>query len=126
MGLLVKGGEIVTAGQRYEADIWCEGESITRIDRDIAPPPGATVIDAAGKYVFPGFVDPHTHIHLPFMGTYAKDDYESGSKAALVGGTTCFFDFVVPGRDSTPQAALETWTASRASCSLPSQPTAAR
>ena len=55
------------------ADILCEGETIARIDREIAAPAGAEVIDAGGKYVFPGFIDPHTHIYLPFMGTYAKE-----------------------------------------------------
>ena len=70
------------------ADIWCENETITRIDRNIPPPPGAEVIDAKGKYVFPGFIDPHVHIYLPFMGTFAKDTHETASQAALVGGTT--------------------------------------
>ncbi|HEY8904177.1 MAG TPA: amidohydrolase family protein, partial [Chthoniobacterales bacterium] len=62
MSLLIKNGDIVTADSRYRADILCEGETIARIDRDITPPPSAEVIDAAGKYVFPGFIDPHTHI----------------------------------------------------------------
>ena len=60
--------------------------------------PDAVVIDAAGKYVFPGFIDPHTHIYLPFMGTYAKDDYETGTKAAIVGGTTTLFEMCCPSR----------------------------
>src|SRR3954469_17866471 len=88
MSLLVKNGEIVTADSRYVADIWCEGETITRIDSDLVAPPGAEVIDAPGKYVFPGFIDPHVQISLPFMGTMAKDTYQTGSQAALVGGTT--------------------------------------
>ena len=88
MSLLIKNGEIVTAETRFVADIFCEGETITRIERDLSAPAGCTVIDATGKYVFPGFIDPHVHIYLPFMGTYSKDTYESGSKAALVGGTT--------------------------------------
>ena len=88
MGLLIKNGEIVTGDSHYVADIWCENETVTRIDRKIDPPAGAEVIDASGKYVFPGFIDPHTHIYLPFMGTFSKDNYETGTKAALVGGTT--------------------------------------
>jgi Amidohydrolase family len=88
MGVLIKNGNIITGDSRYVADILCENETITRIDRKIAPPAGAEVIDASGKYIFPGFIDPHTHIYLPFMGTYSKDDYETGTKAALVGGTT--------------------------------------
>lgn len=109
MPLLIKNGEIVTASSRYKADIWCEDETITRIDRDIEAPPGAEVVDATGKFVFPGFIDPHTHIHLPFMGTYAKDTYETGTIAALCGGTTTLIDFVIPGQDEEPLSALETW-----------------
>src|SRR5580704_1684225 len=63
MALLIKNGEIVTASERYVADIWCEDEVITRIDRNISAPPGAEVIDATGKHVFPGFIDPHVHIY---------------------------------------------------------------
>src|SRR5260221_2202427 len=102
MSLLIKNGEIVTASERYKADIYCEGETITRIDRDIFAPPGATVVDATGKFVFPGFIDPHVHIYLPFMGTFSKDTYETGSKAALVGGTTTLIEMCCPsGRDDT-------------------------
>ena len=82
MSLLIKNGEIVTASERYVADIFCEGETVTRIDKNIAAPKGATVIDAKGKFIFPGFIDPHVHIYLPFMGTLAKDDYITGSEAA--------------------------------------------
>ena len=92
MSLLIKNGEIVTASERYVADILCENETITRIDRNIAPPQGAEVIDAKGKFVFPGFIDPHVHIYLPFMGTFAKDTYVTGSQAALVGGTTTLIE----------------------------------
>lgn len=109
MSLLIKNGEIVTGTSRYIADIWCEGDTITRIDRDIAPPPGAEVIDANGKYVFPGFIDPHTHIYLPFMGTFSKDDYTTGSIAALCGGTTTLFDMCCPSRQEEPMAAHELW-----------------
>ncbi len=109
MSLLIKNGEIVTADSRYVADILCEGETIARIDKDIAPPPGAEVIDASGKYVFPGFIDPHTHIYLPFMGTYSRDTYETASQAALVGGTTTIFDMCCPSRADEPMTGFETW-----------------
>jgi len=109
MSLLIKNGDIVTADSRYRADILCEGETIARIDRDITPPPSAEVIDAAGKYVFPGFIDPHTHIYLPFMGTYSKDTYETASRAALVGGTTTIFDMCCPSRAQEPMEGFETW-----------------
>ena len=109
MSLLIKNGEIVTATDRYIADIYCEGEQITQIGKDLQAPPDAEVVDATGKYVFPGFIDPHTHIYLPFMGTFAKDTYETASKAALVGGTTCFIDFCIPSRSQEPLAAFEEW-----------------
>src|SRR3984957_14852586 len=107
MPLLVKNGEIVTAGERYIADIACEGETITRIGRDLAPPPGSEVIDAGGKYVFPGFIDPHVHITLPFMGTFAKDTYETGSRAALIGGTTTMIEMCCPARSDDALAGFE-------------------
>jgi dihydropyrimidinase len=109
VSLLIKGGEIVTGSQRYFADILCEGETITRIDRDIQAPPGAEVIDAKGKYVFPGFIDPHTHIYLPFMGTFSKDTYETASKAALVGGTTTIFEMVCPSRAMSAAEGFSLW-----------------
>jgi dihydropyrimidinase len=109
MPLLIKNGEIVTADARYCGDIWCEGETITRIGSDLAAPIGADVIDAAGKLVFPGFIDPHVHIYLPFMGTFAKDTYETASRAALVGGTTTLIEMVCPSRADDPLEAYELW-----------------
>jgi dihydropyrimidinase len=109
MALLIKNGEIVTASERYVADIFCENETITRIERDMPPPPGVEIIDATGKYVFPGFIDPHVHIYLPFMGTYAKDTHETASKAALIGGTTTFIEMICPARADEPMAAFELW-----------------
>ena len=109
MSLLVKNGEIVTATERYNADIFCAGETITRIERNIAPPPGARVIDATGKLVFPGFIDPHVHIYLPCMGTFAKDSHETASRAALVGGTTTLIEMAGPDRTEDPLAGFELW-----------------
>lgn len=109
MPLLIKNGEIITADSRYVADIYCENETITRIERDITPPAGTEVIEATGKYVFPGFIDPHVHIYLPFMGTYSKDTYETGSQAALVGGTTTLIEMCCPSRQDDPLAAFELW-----------------
>src|SRR3984957_18742701 len=109
MPLLVKNGEIVTAGERYIADIACEGETITRIGRDLAPQPGSEVIDAGGKFVFPGFIDPHVHIYLPFMGTFSKDNYETGSRAALVGGTTTLIEMCCPARKDDALESFELW-----------------
>jgi dihydropyrimidinase len=109
MALLIKNADIVNADTRYTADILCEGETITRIDRGIAAPPGAEVIDATGKHVFPGFIDPHTHIYLPFMGTFSKDTYETGTKAALVGGTTTIFEMVCPPRSMSHADGFALW-----------------
>ena len=109
MSLLIRNGEIVTSETRYRADILVEGEKITRIGKDLEGPPDAEVIDAKGKYVFPGFIDPHVHIHLPFMGTHAKDTYESASKAALVGGTTTLIEMCCPARGDDLLESFETW-----------------
>jgi len=114
MSLLIKNGEIVTPDARYVADVLCEGETITKIAPNLEAPAGAEVIEAAGKYVFPGFIDPHTHIYLPFMGTYSKDTYETASKAALVGGTTTLFDMCCPSRAEDAKTGFETWTAQSA------------
>jgi dihydropyrimidinase len=109
MSLLIKNGEIVTADSRYVADIWCEGEQITRIDKNLSAPAGTEIIDATGKYVFPGFIDPHVHIYLPFMGTFSKDTYETGSKAALVGGTTTLIEMCCPARADDALESFELW-----------------
>ena len=109
MPLLIKNGEIVTGSQRYVSDIFCENETISRIDKNIPAAPGTEVIEAAGKYVFPGFIDPHVHIHLPFMGTFARDTHETASRAALAGGTTTFIEMICPGRTDKPLEAFELW-----------------
>src|ERR1700744_4912843 len=109
MSLLIKNGEIVTASERYVADILCEGETILRIDRNIPAPKGPEEIDGKGKYVFPGFIDPHVHIYLPFMGTFSKDTYETGSQAALVGGTTTLIEMCCPARKDDALKSFELW-----------------
>src|SRR5512136_1378633 len=109
MPVLVKGGEIVTASERYVADIFCAGETITRIAPNLPPPLGTEVIDATGKYVFPGFIDPHVHIYLPCMGTFAKDTHETASRAALVGGTTTLIEMLGPDCTQEPMAGFELW-----------------
>jgi dihydropyrimidinase len=109
VALLIRNGRIVTATDDTVADIYCEGESITRIGRDLDAPPDAEVIDATGKFVFPGFIDPHVHVYLPFMGTYAKDDYASASKAALAGGTTSFIEMICPGRSDDLRESFDLW-----------------
>src|SRR5688572_20330117 len=112
MPLLIQNGRIITATDDYVADVYCAGESITRIEKRIdlkSLPPKTEIIDASGKYVFPGFIDPHVHIYLPFMGTYAKDTWESASKAALIGGTTTLIEMICPGKSDDALDAFEQW-----------------
>ncbi|HEX7003547.1 MAG TPA: dihydropyrimidinase [Trueperaceae bacterium] len=109
MPLLVKNGEIVTADSRYFADIYCEGDTITRIGKDLEAPAGSEVVDASGKYVFPGFIDPHVHVYLPFMGTETKDNHTTASQAALVGGTTSIIEMAAPGPDIPATEGYALW-----------------
>jgi dihydropyrimidinase len=98
MPLLIRNADIVEADSRQHGDIYVEDETITRIGTSLDAPPGTEVIDATGKFVFPGFIDPHVHIYLPFMATFAKDTHETGSIAALIGGTTTFIEMCCPSR----------------------------
>ena len=109
MPLLIKNGEIVTADARYNADIYVEDETITRIGNNLEAPPTAEVIDATGKLVFPGFIDPHVHIYLPFMATFAKDTHETASIAALIGGTTTYIEMCCPSRHDDALEGYHLW-----------------
>ncbi len=109
MALLIKNGEIITADSRYTADIYAEGDTITRIGRDLEVPPGTEIVDASGKYVFPGFIDPHVHIYLPFMATFAKDTHTTGSQAALIGGTTTYIEMCCPNRNDDALEGYNHW-----------------
>jgi dihydropyrimidinase len=109
MGLLIKGGEIVTAASRFRGDIFVENETISNIGLSGYAPPGSEVIDATGKLVFPGFIDPHVHIHLPFMATFAKDTHATASKAALIGGTTTFIEMCCPSRNEDALEGYHLW-----------------
>lgn len=109
MSLLIKHGQIVTAADSYVADVLCEDGKIAAIGHNLSAPPGDEVVDATGQYVFPGFIDPHVHIYLPFMGTEAKDTYDSASRAALVGGTTTLIEMCCPSREEDPLEGFELW-----------------
>jgi dihydropyrimidinase len=109
MALLIRNGEIVTVGSRVRADIYVENETITRIGVGLEAPPSAEVIDATGKLVFPGFIDPHVHIYLPFMATFAKDTHETGSIAALIGGTTAYIEMCCPNRNDDALEGYQLW-----------------
>jgi dihydropyrimidinase len=111
MALVIKNGEIVTVGSRLHRDIYVENETITRIGKDLETPPNAEVIDATGKLVFPGFIDPHVHIYLPFMATFAKDTHETGSIAALIGGTTTYIEMCCPNRNDDALEGYQLWKA---------------
>ncbi|MBW0004502.1 MAG: dihydropyrimidinase [Hyphomicrobiales bacterium] len=103
MSLLIKGGDIVAADRTFKSDILIEGENIKAIGTGLS---GTDVIDASGCFVMPGGIDPHTHLEMPFMGTTSADHYESGTKAALSGGTTMVVDFCIP---TNGQPLLEAW-----------------
>ena len=108
MSVLIRGGRIVTAADDYVADLYIEDETITLIGESLDVQADKT-IDAAGKYVLPGCIDPHTHLNMPFGGTTTIDDVESGQTAAAFGGTTCHVDFVIQPQGQTFTAALDEW-----------------
>ncbi|MBI5170202.1 MAG: dihydropyrimidinase [Candidatus Eisenbacteria bacterium] len=109
MGLLIKGGEIVTASDRYVADLRVDGGTITEIGAKLEARAGEEVVDAAGKLVMPGFIDPHVHMELPFMGTVSADDFESGTASGIAGGTTCIIDFCMQGPGQSLPDAIAEW-----------------
>ncbi len=108
MSILIKGGRVVTAESDYLADVYIEGEKIVAIGSDL-PHNAERTIDARGKLVFPGGIDPHVHLDMPFMGTSSSDDYETGTRAALHGGTTMVIDFILQTQGDTLRNALTTW-----------------
>ncbi len=107
---IIKHGTIVTGSDTYSADIGIKDEKITVIADDLSEN-GAEVIDAAGKYVFPGGIDVHTHLDMPFCDTTSKDDFETGTIAAACGGTTSIIDFCIQSKGQTLAEALEVWHA---------------
>ncbi len=103
---VIKGGTVVTADRTYKADVRVEGGRIAAIGADLK---GDEVLDAAGCYVMPGGIDPHTHMEMPFMGTYSADDFESGTRAGLSGGTTMVVDFCLPAPGQSLLEAMQAW-----------------
>jgi len=110
MSVLIKGGRIVTAADDYVGDVFVEGERISLIGESLETE-ADRVIEASGKYLLPGCVDPHTHLDMPFGGTTTIDDVESGQTSAAFGGTTCHVDFVIQPQGQTFAAALDEWKA---------------
>ena len=108
MSLLIKNGRVVTASEDYVADIFIDGETIQAIGKNLQNT-ADEVIDASGMLVFPGGIDPHVHLDMPFMGTYSSDNYETGTLAALHGGTTMVIDFVLQTQGKSLYDALHSW-----------------
>lgn len=108
MSTLIKNGRIITAEQDYVADILVEDGKITLIGKEIKVE-ADTIIDAKDKYVIPGGVDVHTHLDMPFGGTTSADDFESGTKAAAFGGTTCLIDFAIQAKGTRMRDGLDIW-----------------
>ena len=115
MSTVIKNGTVVTADLSYEADVLVDGGRIVEIGKGLK---GDETLDATGCYVMPGGIDPHTHLEMPFMGTYSSDDFESGTRAALSGGTTMVVDFVLPSPGQGLLDAKQMWSnkSGRASC----------
>jgi dihydropyrimidinase len=112
MSVLIKGGRVITAADDYVADVYIEGERISLIGESLDAQ-ADKVIDAAGKYVLPGAVDPHTHLEMPWRGKTTVDDFYHGHVAAAFGGTTTHVDFCIQGKGETFGEALETWHGKR-------------
>ncbi|MBK6623555.1 MAG: dihydropyrimidinase [Chitinophagaceae bacterium] len=108
MSVLIKNGRIITADADYKADIFIEGETIATIGKNLNIR-ADKIIDASGKLVMPGGIDPHVHLDMPFMGTYSSDNYETGTRAALFGGTTMVIDFILQKQGNSLKAALDEW-----------------
>ena len=115
MSKVIKGGTVVTADLSYEADVLIENGVITETGPNLS---GDEVLDATGCYVMPGGIDPHTHLEMPFMGTYSSDDFESGTRAGLAGGTTMIVDFALPNPGEGLLDAIKRWDnkSTRANC----------
>lgn len=108
MSILIKNGRIITATDDYKADIFIEGETVKTIGQNLEVK-ADRVIDANGMLVFPGGIDPHVHLDMPFMGTFSSDNYETGTRAALHGGTTMVIDFILQKQGNSLRSALEEW-----------------
>jgi dihydropyrimidinase len=114
MRTLISNGTVVTADGSYQADVLVDGEKIAGIGAGLAQMANATAdetIDAAGRYVIPGGIDVHTHMKLPFGGTFAKDDFFTGTRAAAFGGTTTIVDFAVQSKGKSLREGLDAWHA---------------
>ena len=110
MSLLIKSGRVITATDDYVADVFIDGETISAIGRNL-PMKADRAIDAKGKLVIPGGIDPHVHMELPFGGTISSDDFKSGTIAAAFGGTTSIIDFAIQYKGKSFAETLDDWDA---------------
>jgi dihydropyrimidinase len=110
MGVLIRGGTVVTAEREFRADVFCEDGKIQAVGLDLIVPANVEVVDAGGCYVMPGGIDPHTHMELPFMGAKASDDFYTGTVAGMVGGTTMIIDFAIPNPNQSLIEAFNDWS----------------
>ncbi|HLL13686.1 MAG TPA: dihydropyrimidinase [Pyrinomonadaceae bacterium] len=110
MRVLIRNGRVVTAVDDYKADVLIEDEAVSVIGARLEME-ADVLIDAAGKLVIPGGIDPHTHMELPFGGTQASDDFFTGTRAAAYGGTTTIIDFAVQYKGESLTEALDNWHA---------------
>ena len=110
MSILIKNGRIITAVDDYMGDVFIENETITHIGKSLDME-ADEILDASGKYLFPGGLDPHTHLDMPFGGTVSADDFETGTRAAAHGGTTTLVDFAIQTKGQSTLEALDTWHA---------------
>ena len=108
MSILIKNGRIITASSDSIADIFIDGETIQSIGKNLNNT-ADKIIDATEMLVMPGGIDPHVHLEMPFMGTYSSDNYETGTRSALFGGTTTVIDFVLQTQGKSLQSALKEW-----------------
>lgn len=111
MSVLIRGGRVVTAVDDYIADVWIEGEKVAEIGMDLSHriPQASRVFEAAGKLLFPGGIDAHTHMDMPFGGTTSADDFDSGTVAAAHGGTTTIIDFAIQQKGRSTLEGLDIW-----------------
>lgn len=109
MQTLIKNGRIITATDDYVADIFIEDEKISAVGKNLSLQADKT-INATGLLVFPGGIDPHVHLEMPFMGTFSSDSYETGTRAALFGGTTTVIDFILQKQGNSLRAAFNEWS----------------
>jgi dihydropyrimidinase len=108
MGLLIENGTVVTAEKVFPANVLIEGETIREVGAGIDPT-GHRTVDATGMLLLPGGIDAHTHLDMPFGGTTSADDFETGTRAAAIGGTTTIVDFAIQARGMKMRTALDTW-----------------